>query len=78
MKSIVLSFFITRDFDQIYSILIFVKCSNKVFLGDKLQFWTYESDVTCVCMFPWSTKAVISSTGIFVAISNDTLYGSKL
>ncbi len=26
----------------------------------------------------WSTKAVISNTGIFVAIDNNTLYGSKL
>ncbi len=26
----------------------------------------------------WSTKAVISNTGIFVAIANNTLYGSKL
>ncbi len=29
-------------------------------------------------MCPWSTKAVISNTGIFVAIANNTLYGSKL
>ncbi len=29
-------------------------------------------------MWPWSTKAVISSTAIFVAIDNNTLYGSKL
>ncbi len=29
-------------------------------------------------MCPWSTKAVISNTGIFVAITNNTLYGSKL
>ncbi len=29
-------------------------------------------------MWPWSTKAVISNTGIFVAIDNNTLYGSKL
>ncbi len=29
-------------------------------------------------MCPWSTKAVISSTAIFVAITNNTLYGSKL
>ncbi len=29
-------------------------------------------------MWPWSTKAVISNTGIFVAIANNTLYGSKL
>ncbi len=29
-------------------------------------------------MCPWSTKAVISNTGIFVAIDNNTLYGSKL
>ncbi len=26
-------------------------------------------------MCPWSTKAVISNTGIFVAIDNNTLYG---
>ncbi len=29
-------------------------------------------------MWPWSTKAVISNTGIFVAIANNTLYESKL
>ncbi len=29
-------------------------------------------------MYPWSTKAVISNTGIFVAIANNTLYESKL
>ncbi len=29
-------------------------------------------------MCPWSTDAVISSTGIFVAITNNTLYGPKL
>ncbi len=29
-------------------------------------------------MWPCSTKAVISNTGIFVAIDNNTLYGSKL
>ncbi len=29
-------------------------------------------------MCPWSTKAVISSTAIFVAIDNNTLYESKL
>ncbi len=28
--------------------------------------------------FSWSTKAVISNTGIFEAIDNNTLYGSKL
>ncbi len=32
----------------------------------------------CVNTCPWSTKAVISSTAIFVAIANNTLYGSKL
>ncbi len=31
-----------------------------------------------ICVCPWSTKAVISSTAIFVAIDNNTLYGSKL
>ncbi len=29
-------------------------------------------------MCPWSTKAVFSRWGIFVAIANNTLYGSKL
>ncbi len=29
-------------------------------------------------MCPCSTKAVISNTAIFVAIDNNTLYGSKL
>ncbi len=31
-----------------------------------------------VHLWPCSTKAVISSTGIFVVIANNTLYGSKL
>ncbi len=29
-------------------------------------------------MWPWTTKPVISSTGIFVAIAKNTLYGSNL
>ncbi len=29
-------------------------------------------------MWPWTTKPVISSTGKFVAIANNTFYGSKL
>ncbi len=29
-------------------------------------------------MWPWSTKPVLSHTGIFVAIANNKLYGSKL
>ncbi len=29
-------------------------------------------------IWPWSTKAVLSRWGIFVAIANNTLYGSKL
>ncbi len=28
-------------------------------------------------LWAWTTKAVISNTGIFVAIANNTLYGSK-
>ncbi len=40
------SSFITWDFDQINSILIFVKCCNKMLFFylfcEKLQFWTYE------------------------------------
>jgi len=32
----------------------------------------------CVNMCPWSTDAVISTTDIFVAIANNTLYESKL
>ncbi len=32
----------------------------------------------CLYMCPCSTKAVISNTGIFVAIDNNTLYESKL
>ncbi len=31
-----------------------------------------------IYMCPWSTDAVISSTAIFVAITNNTLYESKL
>ncbi len=29
-------------------------------------------------MWPWSTKVVLSRWGIFVAIAQNTLYGSKL
>ncbi len=29
-------------------------------------------------MCPWSTKAVLSSRSIFIAIAKNTLYGSKL
>ncbi len=29
-------------------------------------------------MCPWTTKPVLCHTGIFVAIANNTLYGSKL
>ncbi len=36
--------------------------------------WTFET----THMWPWSTKAVISSTDIFVAIANNALHGSKL
>ncbi len=38
--------------------------------------WVYVHHRPYVC--PWSTKAVISNTGIFVAIDNNTLYESKL
>ncbi len=38
----------------------------------------YEMKLYIVNMWPWSTKAVISNTGIFVAIAKNTLYGSKL
>jgi len=31
-----------------------------------------------VDMRPWSTKAVLSRWGIFIAIAKNTLYGSKL
>ncbi len=31
-----------------------------------------------IYMWPWTTKPVISNTGIFVAVANNTLYGSKL
>ncbi len=36
-----------------------------------------KSSLQLICD-PVSTKPVISSTGIFVAIANNTLYGSKL
>ncbi len=32
----------------------------------------------CLNMWPWTTKPVLSPTGIFVAIAKNTLYGSKL
>ncbi len=38
--------------------------------------WRQEAVNPYMC--PWSTKAVISNTGIFVAIAKNTLYGSKL
>ncbi len=37
-----------------------------------------KSMISLEIMCPWSTKAVISNTGIFVAIDNNTLYESKL
>ncbi len=41
------------------------------------EFWdALPSSV--IKMWPWTTKPVISSTGIFVAIANNTLCGSKL
>ncbi len=30
-----------------------------------------------IYVWPWTTKPVLSSTGIFVAIANDILYGQK-
>ncbi len=45
--------------------------------GQQARISSLISDVflnTC----PWSTKAVVSSAGIFVEIANNTLYGSKL
>ncbi len=41
------------------------------------KLWT-KSGFSNQYMWPWSTEAVISSTGVFVAIANNTLYGSKL
>ncbi len=38
----------------------------------------YDTPRKNINMCPWSTEAVISSTVIFVAIDNNTLYGSKL
>ncbi len=45
--------------------------------------WNATLYISCISiiipnMWLWSTKAVISNTGIFVAIANNTLYGSKL
>ncbi len=41
--------------------------------------WSFYSFcLFCRYMWPWSTKAVISSTGIFVEIANNTLNGPKL
>ncbi len=34
--------------------------------------------LSAINMCPWSTKAVISSTGIFVEIAKNTFYGSEL
>ncbi len=48
------------------------------------DFWkplpqVYRFLYECFCdLWPWSTKAVLSHWGIFVAIANNTLYGSKL
>ncbi len=39
---------------------------------------TLTSEYIHTYMCPWSTEAVMSSTGIFVVIDNNTLYGSKL
>ncbi len=45
---------------------------------DIYQTKTLVRNVTFLYMCPCRTKAVISNTGIFVVIANNTLYGSKL
>ncbi len=40
--------------------------------------WYKSSALHSFYMCPWSTKAVMSNTAIFVAIDNNTLYESKL
>ncbi len=59
-----------------------VKCN--LFLWSKLNFQHYYSSLQCHMIlqksFKYETlehKRVISNTGIFVAIANNTLYGSK-
>ncbi len=57
--------------------------SQNFFWGGTV-YWTFRQNIILIheafiaLMWPWTTKAVISSTGIFVAIANNTLYGSKL
>ncbi len=40
-------------------------------------FYTFWFIKNTLYLWPWSTNAAISRTGIFVAIANNTLYGSK-
>ncbi len=47
-----------------------IMCISVYYYGDYQYIVRYKAYVT--------TKAVISNTGIFVAIDNNTLYGSKL
>ncbi len=55
------------------SFVVFVKPSITINIAVKMYKLNKRYN-----MCPWSIKAVISSTAIFVVITNNTLYGSKL
>ncbi len=55
-----------------------IHIENSRFLIKKMQPWWDFFQNSFMQMCSWSTKAVRSSTGIFVAIDNNTLFGSKL
>ncbi len=55
---------------------IFVKVLVISFLSIYYSFIYSKCQYLCN-LWPWSTKPVISSTGIFVAIGKNILYGSK-
>ncbi len=50
-------------------------CENT---SDSIHWLVNWCNSSKVHMWPWTTKPVISSTGIFIAVANNTLYGSKL
>ncbi len=51
------------------------QAKENYWLSDQTKIWWLPSHIH---LWAWSTKPVLSHWGIFVAIANNTLYGSKL
>ncbi len=68
MKPAMITLLLKHEFDLNNIIFTYAVHGEHIIFALQLQ---HEM---CSC----STKAVISNTGIFVAIDNNTLYGSKL